>query len=155
MKRIEVTLPALGTYVVPFFKESEEILFILGEKEQRRLDRIHHLGITAEVFTGVNHSRLEYLLLQCAIINLLPKFHRGDENFALSSPVRIPGQSLSVQRVGWRSRYGSTRSQSRQRTHRKWIETSRGNFWPARSTLFERPSEDRPLQIDQLIGRTH
>lgn len=92
MKRIEAALPALGNYVVPFHKESEEVLQFLGEKELSRLDRVQHLGVASKVFTGVNHSRLEYTLLQCAVINLLPKFQKGNENFALSGAVRISGQ---------------------------------------------------------------
>ena len=96
MKRIEATLPALGSYTVPFHDESEEVLSYLGDNELSRLDRVQHLGIASKVFTGVNHSRLEYLLLQCAIMNLLPKFHRGKEQFALSGKVFIPGQKAKI-----------------------------------------------------------
>ena len=96
MKRIEATLPALGGYTVPFFEESEEVLEFLGDKEIRRLDRVQHLGIAAKVFTGVNHSRLEYVLLQCAVINMLPRFHKGHEQFALSGSVLIPGQTVRI-----------------------------------------------------------
>lgn len=96
MRRIEATLPALGGYTVPFYKESEEVLEFLGDRELRRLDRVQHLGIAAKVFTGVNHSRLEYVLLQCAVINMLPRFHKAHEQFALSGTVRIPGQSNRV-----------------------------------------------------------
>ena len=92
MKRIQATLPALGSYTVHFHNESEEVLDYLGDKELGRLDRVQHLGIASKVFTGVNHSRLEYLLLQCAIISLLPKFHSGKEPFALSGKVYIPNQ---------------------------------------------------------------
>ncbi|WP_369158564.1 hypothetical protein [Candidatus Thiodiazotropha sp. LNASS1] len=96
MRRIEATLPALGSYTVPFHNESEEVLDFLGNGELSRLDRVQHLGIASKVFTGVNHSRLEYLLLQCAIINLLPRFHRGKEQFALSGKVFIPGQTAKI-----------------------------------------------------------
>lgn len=96
MKRIEAALPALGNYIVPFHKESEEVLLFLGEKELNRLDRVQHLGVASRVFTGVNHSRLEYTLLLCAVINLLPKFQKGNENFALSGTVRIPGQVSKI-----------------------------------------------------------
>ena len=96
MKRIDATLPALGGYTVPFYKESEEVLEFLGDKELRRLDRVQHFGIAAKVFTGVNHSRLEYVLLQCAVINMLPRFHKGSEQFGLSGAVHIPGQKARV-----------------------------------------------------------
>lgn len=96
MKRIEAALPALGNYTVSFYEESEEVIDFLGEKELHRLDRVEHLGIASKVFTGVNHSRLEYALLQCAVISLLPKFEKGNENFALSAKVRIPGQESKI-----------------------------------------------------------
>ena len=96
MKRITATLPALGSYVIQFYKESSEVLDFLGEKEIRRLDLINHLGITSKVFTGVNHSRWEYTLLQCAFIHLLPQFHRGHEQFAISGQVRLAGTSHQV-----------------------------------------------------------
>ncbi|MGZ0020094.1 hypothetical protein [Nitrosomonas sp. wSCUT-2] len=96
MKRIEATLPTLGSYVIPFYDESKEVLEFLSDNELSRLDRVPHLGITAKVFTGVNHSRLEYLLLQCAVINLLPKFHRGKEGYALSGKVFVPKLSNKI-----------------------------------------------------------
>lgn len=96
MKTIEAALPALGNYVVPFFNESEEVLNFLGTKELGRLDRVEHLGVASKVFAGVNHSRLEYTLLQCAIFHLLTKFHKGDEKFAIGNVVRIPDQRSKV-----------------------------------------------------------
>ncbi|MBD1895625.1 hypothetical protein [Coleofasciculus sp. FACHB-129] len=90
-RKICATLPALGTYTVPFYKESAKILALLGDKELNRLSKIAHLGTAATVFTGINHSRLEYMLLQCAIINLLPKFNLGTEQFAISGKVKLAG----------------------------------------------------------------
>ena len=96
MKTIDATLPALGSYSIPFYAESQEVLDYIGKGELERLDQVQHLGIASKVFTGVNHSRLEYLLLQCAVINLLPKFHNGKESLALSAKVYIPGQNTKV-----------------------------------------------------------
>jgi len=90
-KKVCATLPALGTYTVPFYKESAKILTLLGDKELSRLSKIAHLGTAATVFTGINHSRLEYMLLQCAIVNLLPKFNLGTEQFAISGKVKLAG----------------------------------------------------------------
>lgn len=89
MKNISATLPALGSYTVPFYKESARVLDIFGDKELNRLSKIAHLGIAASAFTGINHSRLEYMLLQCAIINLLPKFNLGTEQFAVGGKVNL------------------------------------------------------------------
>jgi len=45
MKNIIATIPALGSYTAPFYKESKEVLDFLGDQELRRLDRVQHLGI--------------------------------------------------------------------------------------------------------------
>ena len=68
----------------------------MGEKELERLGKIEHLGIAARVFTGVNHTRLEYTFLQCAVVSLLPKFHKDDDQLALSGKVNIVGRSLPI-----------------------------------------------------------
>jgi HD superfamily phosphohydrolase len=91
VRKISATLPALGSYTIPFYKESARILEFLGEKELNRLSKISHLGTTSAVFTGINHSRLEYMFLQCAIINLLPKFNLETEQFAISGKVKLSG----------------------------------------------------------------
>lgn len=96
MKVVEANLPALGKYNVRFHKESEEVCAFLGNSEFERLDTINHLGISSYVFTGTNHSRLEYVLLQCAIVELMPKFHKGNEALSLSGKVAIPGQNTKV-----------------------------------------------------------
>lgn len=90
-RKICATLPALGTYTVPFYQESAKVLSLLGEKELNRLSKIDHLGTAATVFTGIKHSRLEYMLLQCAIVNLLPKFNLGTEQFAIKGKVKLAG----------------------------------------------------------------
>jgi len=95
MKSIEASLPSLGSYSVPFFKESEEVI-ITFPNDLSRLDNVQHLGVASKVFTGVNHSRLEYTLLQCALINLLTKFQKGEENFAISSKVKIDKKSSAI-----------------------------------------------------------
>src|SRR6267143_56799 len=84
MRRIQATLPTLGNVSVDFFAESDELLQFLGTREIRRLRRVPHLGVAASVFTGVNHSRLEYMLLQCAVIGLVAKLPKhGHFGFVL------------------------------------------------------------------------
>src|SRR6267143_6548178 len=92
MRRIQATLPTLGNVSVDFFAESDELLQFLGTREIRRLRRVPHLGVAASVFTGVNHSRLEYMLLQCAVIGLVAKLHKDHELLALSANVQLAGQ---------------------------------------------------------------
>ena len=96
MKKVSATLPALGSYTVPFYKESAKVLEFLGDKEVNRLSKIAHLGTAAVVFTGINHSRLEYMLLQCAIINLLPKFNLGTEQFAIGGKVKFADGNYQI-----------------------------------------------------------
>lgn len=91
MKRISATLPTLGTIAVDFHDESMEVLEYLTDKELRRLRDVPHLGVAGSVFTGVNHSRLEYVLLQCAVIGLVAKLHKDHEVFALGNKVKING----------------------------------------------------------------
>src|SRR5687767_7852079 len=91
MRRIHATLPTLGMVAVDFHDESEHVLSLVDDREFRRLRSVPHLGVAGTVFTGVNHSRLEYMLLQCAVIGLVAKIHRNDEQFALSNRVTING----------------------------------------------------------------
>lgn len=96
MRRITATLPTLGTVAVDFHAESDSVATFMGDKEWQRLRSVPHLGVAASVFTGVNHSRLEYVLLQCAVAGLVAKLHRNDEQFALSNSVSLNGLGAQV-----------------------------------------------------------
>lgn len=91
MRRFNATLPALGMVAIDFHKESELAFGLYDEGELVRLRSVPHLGVASAVFTGVNHSRLEYALLQCAVISLVAKLHKQNARFALSNKVSIPG----------------------------------------------------------------
>jgi len=95
-RHIPIALPALGAYNVPFYDESRAVLDVLGDAEIDRLNRVDHLGLSATVFAGANHSRLEYALLQCAVFHLLPKFHPGDQQLALGAKVHLSGVKTPV-----------------------------------------------------------
>jgi hypothetical protein len=96
MTRINATLPTLGTVPVDFHRESARVLDFIGERELVRLQNVPHLGLASSVFTGVNHSRLEYVLLQCAMIGLVGKLHRNNEAFAISNIVTLNGMPQDV-----------------------------------------------------------
>lgn len=96
MKRIKATLPVIGKINIDFHSESEEILNYFGEKELNRLDNISHLGVASSVFTGIKHTRYEYMLLQCAIINLIAKLHKHHELFGISSRVSLDGLTRPI-----------------------------------------------------------
>lgn len=90
---ITATLPSLGKMSIQFHKESRRVLEAVGRKELERLGRVNHLGSAAYAFNGAHHNRLEYMLLQCAVISLLRKLHKDDEQLALGNGVRLAGYS--------------------------------------------------------------
>lgn len=95
--QIKTSLPTFGNSVVSLHKESAQILEFFGnEKERERLAKIPHLGVAASCFTGIKHSRLEYVLLQIAVIELVSKLQRSHPFFALSNDVVVPGLSERI-----------------------------------------------------------
>lgn len=95
MIEIEATLPLLGNVPVRFFDESKQI-YVQFEREIKDQSKIAHLGLASKVFTGISHSRLEYTLLQCAIIRIITKLHKSNEGLALSGKVTIPGLNKKI-----------------------------------------------------------
>lgn len=95
MIEIEATLPLLGAVPVRFFNESK-LVYELFEREIKYQAEIAHLGVASKVFTGIKHSRHEYTLLQCAIIRIITKLHKGNEDLALSGKVTIPGLNKKI-----------------------------------------------------------
>ncbi len=92
---IEATLPLLGTVPVRFFDESK-LIYEQFEQEIKYQAKIAHLGLASKVFTGINHSRHEYTLLQCAIVRIISKLHKGNEGLALSGKVKVPGLNKKI-----------------------------------------------------------
>jgi hypothetical protein len=87
----------LGLCDAMLHAESADILRLFGEKrELARLRKVPHLGVAAYTITGINHSRLEYLLLQCSIISIVAKQFKNESAVALAGTVRIPGQSTPI-----------------------------------------------------------
>lgn len=91
MTSVNATLPVIGNTTVHFYEKSEKILKFSRINELNRLDRIPHLGLAKVAFTGLNHSRLEYTLLQCAIVEIASKLHKDDPDIALSNDVTLDG----------------------------------------------------------------
>ncbi len=89
MIEIEATLPLLGAVPVRFFDESK-LIYEQFEREIKYQAEIAHLGVASKIFTGINHSRREYTLLQCAIVMIITKLHKGNEGLALSGKVKVP-----------------------------------------------------------------
>ena len=91
LDRLSATLPVIGKIDLDFHNESAELLGLLGEAELSRLNRIHHLGLSSLVFTGVNHSRLEYVLLLCATAIQIAKLHKHNDEVGLSGKIKLNG----------------------------------------------------------------
>lgn len=96
MRSITANLPAIGAFRVNLHCESERIVRFFGEEELDRLGRIDHLGAATVAFPGVNHKRLEYVLLQCAIAQIVAKLYKDNVDLALSNSVELSGSSSRV-----------------------------------------------------------
>lgn len=90
MREIDSNLPILGNIRIPFYKESTR-LFGLFERDIFRLNEFSHLGVASKVFTGAHHTRLEYCLLQCAIVRIISKFFKNSEQLGIANEVDLPG----------------------------------------------------------------
>jgi len=96
LESIRATLPTLGEVDVTFHSEAKAVLDFFGVKERGRLDDVLHLGPAARAFTGVNHSRWEYTLLQCALIQYVGVIFKGHPHVSLKGKVRIDGPPRQV-----------------------------------------------------------
>ncbi len=96
MREILTNLPAVGAFRVHLHKESEALVNYFGDEELARLGRIDHLGAATVAFTGINHKRLEYVLLQCAITQLVAKLYKDNPDLALSNSVELSGASKEI-----------------------------------------------------------
>jgi hypothetical protein len=76
--RKRITLPSLGNVSVNFYCCSAE-LYEVYEKlnEFERQKKINHLGLISTEIDGATHTRYEYLMLQCALSDILDKLHKG------------------------------------------------------------------------------
>ncbi|MFC1353543.1 MAG: hypothetical protein G8D89_14215 [gamma proteobacterium symbiont of Clathrolucina costata] len=96
MRQIQANLPAIGAFRVNLYNESEALIDFFGDEELARLGRIDHLGAATVVFSGINHTRLEYVLIQCAIAQLVAKLYKDNAELALANSVEIDGASQTV-----------------------------------------------------------
>lgn len=76
--RKKITLPSLGNVSVNFYCCSAK-MFEVYEKlnEFERQKKINHLGLISTELDGAKHTRYEYLMLQCALSDILDKLHKG------------------------------------------------------------------------------
>ena len=91
--RKRITLPSLGNVSVNFYCSSA-ILFDFYEKlgEFERQKSINHLGLISKEIDGASHTRYEYLMLQCALSDVLDKLHKGS---AAQGSIKVDGISYN------------------------------------------------------------
>tara|TARA_R110002012_G_scaffold42418_10_gene115524 strand:+ start:15551 stop:17422 length:1872 start_codon:yes stop_codon:yes gene_type:complete len=77
-RRISEDISVLGKVSVNFSSISSTIFSIYEqENEVARQKSIPHLGLISRAFSGINHTRYEYLILQCVISELAENSFKG------------------------------------------------------------------------------
>lgn len=79
--RRKVTLPSLGNVSINFYCSAQKVAELYAKTDEfNRLKTINHLGLISTVIDGASHTRYEYLMLQCALTDILDKLHKGSSN---------------------------------------------------------------------------
>ncbi|MCM3003663.1 hypothetical protein [Priestia koreensis] len=94
-----VTIPTLGIVNINFYEISLEVINLFEKlNEFERQKEIKHLGLISKVFQGSSHSRYDYVMLQCALVDLVDNLHKGSANLSLGTltvnGLRISGNSI-------------------------------------------------------------
>lgn len=98
-KYIETIIPQLGKTKIKFY-DNALFYFDLYDRlnEFTRQKNIKHLGIISDIFDGANHTRYDYLMLQCKLIEIFEDMNKGVINSELGSITidkrKILGNSL-------------------------------------------------------------
>lgn len=76
--RKKISLPSLGNVSVNFYCCSARMFEVYSKlNEFDRQKKINHLGLISIELDGAKHTRYEYLMLQCALADILDKLHKG------------------------------------------------------------------------------
>lgn len=79
--RIKEDIPVLGTVTVNFLDLSDRIFCIYQDSAEReRQQDTPHLGLISYAFSTSNHSRYDYLILQCVISEIIENTFKGTTN---------------------------------------------------------------------------
>lgn len=91
---INVNLSFIGNVRVNFYEFSFELIQLyLNQKEFERQKKIKHLGVIADVMESSHHSRYEYLMLQCFLVDVVENTYKGTPN-AIGA-IKIDGKDYS------------------------------------------------------------
>lgn len=90
----KVNLSFIGNIRINFYGISCELIKIYEkESEFERQKAMKHLGVIADVLESSHHSRYEYLMLQCFLIDVIENTYKGTPN-AIGS-IKIDGKEYS------------------------------------------------------------
>lgn len=90
----KVNLSFIGNIRINFYGISCELIKIYEkENEFERQKAMKHLGVIADVLESSHHSRYEYLMLQCFLIDVIENTYKGTPN-AIGS-IKIDGKEYS------------------------------------------------------------
>lgn len=79
--RIEENISLFGKVSVNFLEISKVVFNLYeGTNEIERQKETPHLGLISKAFVGINHSRWEYLILQCVISEIIDNNNKGTSN---------------------------------------------------------------------------
>ena len=77
----KINLSFIGNIRINFYGISSELIKIYDkELEFERQKSMKHLGVVADVIESSNHSRYEYLMLQCFLIDVIENTYKGTPN---------------------------------------------------------------------------
>lgn len=79
--RKRVTLPSLGRVSINFYCISKVIVDLYDKYDEfSRQKKINHLGLISLEIDGASHTRYDYVMLQCALSDVLDKLHKGSSS---------------------------------------------------------------------------
>jgi hypothetical protein len=91
-KSIGINLSLIGNVRVNFYGFAYEIIKIYEkENEFERQKKIKHLGLISEIIESSHHTRYEYLMFQCFLVDVIENTYKGTSN-AIGS-IKIDGKS--------------------------------------------------------------
>ena len=87
-------MPSLGRVSINFY-DAAQSSFDLYEStnEFSRQKCIKQLGLIAEVIEGASHTRYEYLMMQCALADILDNLHKGAS--AAQGSISLDGNKIT------------------------------------------------------------
>lgn len=91
--RTKATLPSLGSVSINYYCCAADMYDLYDKlNEFNRQKEITHLGIVSQEFDGASHTRYEYLMLQCALSDVLDKLYKG---VVAQGTIKIDGKQYS------------------------------------------------------------